>query len=94
MKCQFSASDAHRARPRSNLRAHCLSAAIRSRAPPQEHVPRRGHMLLPPAYSRNSDKVESTPEPFLLQPTPMQLVLRQERPKKALKVAPAGFGVP
>ena len=45
-------------------------------------------------YSRNSDSVVSTPEPFLLHPTPMQLVLRQETPKNALKVAPAGFGVP
>jgi hypothetical protein len=44
-------------------------------------------------YSRNSDRVESTPELFVLHPDPKQLAPRHETPKRALKTAPAGLGL-
>ncbi len=54
-----------------------------------------GKLAKPEAtYSRISPKVVSTPEPSVLHPTPMQVVLRQETPKRALKAAPDGFEVP
>jgi hypothetical protein len=47
-----------------------------------------------PIYSRISAKVVSTPEPSVLHPTPMQVVLRHETPNRELKAAPEGFEVP
>src|ERR1044072_2312983 len=45
-------------------------------------------------YSRISPSVVSTPEPSVLHPTPMQLVLRHETPKREVEVAFKGLGVP
>lgn len=45
-------------------------------------------------YSLNSPSVVSTPEAFVLHPTPKQLLSWHDAPKKALKTALAGFGVP
>jgi hypothetical protein len=52
-------------------------------------APRPGH-----DYSRISAKVVSTPEPAVLHPAPMQVVLWQETPKRELEAAPEGLGVP